>query len=322
MKLNLSTNRLVNVTLIVVFAFLAAEAYYLLTNGRFIGQKRVEQTFTAENVLPPIDSEAPDNLPYDQYQDARQLVQIKRDLKNGEWLAGGGVKLGWTMATAEGQFCDTCTITHTAGRIRSSSQYYIKLPSFQLNPQPYGHVGLTDSKFHVEGGQAYVRKWINDKVIQKSYGQHFTIRQVDEPVKFRYNSKENCVMIPVSSAAKNICNIILMVIGVLLIVYIFYLVGAFLKFIIDVSTGLTFTTQNVNRLKLIAFSLLSYPLITLLLVGLSRLIFSNYFTDDLMLNPAIWSGLWPLLIAGTVFLLLFKAFKQGQTLKLENDLTV
>ena len=97
---------------------------------------------------------------------------------------------------------------------------------------------------------------------------------------------------------------------------------AFLKFIVDVSKGFSFTSENVFRLKLISLSLLGFPIVSFLLNLLMYPVFSSYFTDDVVLNTRAWSNDWIIIVVGIVFLLLFKAFRQGKKLKDEQDLTV
>jgi hypothetical protein len=321
MKFKYSTNRLVNATIIIVVIFLVIQFYFLFTHTSMPMVNYDSDTYTVNNLLKPIDPMISTDLPYNKYLELERNVQRRRALKNGEWLGGSGSNFGWFMATTDGQFCDTCSIKNYTG-IEGIKQSYLKLPGWQIRPSKREHYGLVHTEFYVEHGQSYVRKFVTTKVKKTNKGHHYTVNQIDEPVKFRYNSNDNCIMIPVSASVKDTCTAILMVCGILLFIYILYLIAAFLKFIIDVSKGLSFTTSNVNRLKLIAFSLLGFPVAMFLLTLLSRLLFHSYFTDDVMLNSDVWSKSWPGLCAGFVFLLLFKAFRQGKALKEENELTV
>jgi hypothetical protein len=97
---------------------------------------------------------------------------------------------------------------------------------------------------------------------------------------------------------------------------------AFLNFIFDLSKGLAFTENNIWRLKLIAISLILYPIVGFVVNWLLRLIFYSYFTPDVVMNWNVWSGWWKPIGMGLTFFLLYRAFSQGKTLKEEQDLTV
>lgn len=320
-KFKFNTNRLVNAAIIIVVIFLVAQIYFLFTHTSKPMMNYDSETYTVNNTLKPIDPYISTDLPYGKYLEVQRNMQRSRALKNGEWLGGSGSSLGWFIATTDGFFCDTCSVKNYIG-IEGVKQSYLKLPGWQLRAAKPEHYGLAHNQFYVEHGQSYVRKFVtvNDKKTAK--GHHYTVNQVDEPVKFRYNSTDNCIMIPVSASVKDTCTTILLVFGISLYIYVFYLIAAFLKFIIDVSRGLSFTTNNVKRLRLIAFSLLGFPVVMLLLTLLTRLLFNSYFTSDIVLNSDVWSKTWPGLSVGFVFLLLFKAFRQGKALKEEHELTV
>ena len=325
MKINFNTNRAVNIFIIAVAALICVLLYFKsfnVTHTPIPFIKDHNETYTAEQVLEPFDPNISTDLPHNKYLNLTRLAKVKRALKNGEWLTGTGASFGWVMGTTNGWFCDTCTITPERFNEQGKQQFYLKLPGWKLNPQPNGYTNLAPSEFHVEHGQSYVRKFISSKVLQKSNGKHYTVHQVDEPVKFRYDSQSDCMMIPVTVSIKEFCTVMLLVFICTLITYFLYLIATFLKFIIDVSRGLSFTTNNVKRLRLIAYSLLGLPVLMLLLTLCTRLIFNSYFTSDIVLNSGAWSNSLQELCAGIVFLLLFKAFKQGKALKEELDLTV
>jgi len=177
--------------------------------------------------------------------------------------------------------------------------------------------------FYVKNGQSYIRKTVYDHIVKNKKGAITgDVHHADVPVKFRYNRLKSCLMIPVTEHTKSIWNYIIGTLGIAMALYFLYLVSAFLKFILDLSKGLSFTAKNIQRLKLISFSLLAYIPIVLLLNLVMRFIFRSYFTDDVIINPEIWEGWWKVIGVGIVFLLLFRAFKQGKELKDEQELTV
>lgn len=85
---------------------------------------------------------------------------------------------------------------------------------------------------------------------------------------------------------------------------------------------LVFTDENIFRLQVLAYTLTGFPILLFLLTLLTRLIFSSYFTEDVVLNTARLYPLWITMHVGIIFLLLLNTFKQGKALKDEQDLTV
>lgn len=85
---------------------------------------------------------------------------------------------------------------------------------------------------------------------------------------------------------------------------------------------LVFTDQNIFRLQVLAYTLTGFPIFLFLLTLLMRLIFSSYFTEDVVLNTARLYPWWITMHVGIIFFLLLNTFKQGKALKDEQDLTV
>jgi hypothetical protein len=239
-------------------------------------------------------------------------------LKNGD-AGGSGVQFG-CVGTTSSTYCDTCGKSWYMKQISPDAnheRYYIKLFGWTI---PQSNWGLTadepDSvQFHVEHGQSYIRKNLK-------FSKLHLVRVADVPVKFCYNSRNNCLMIPVSKSTEKAITIILLVAICLAIAYMFYLIAGFFKFVFDLSKGLCFTDENLRRLKLIAFSLFIFPIFLLLVNFLLKLIFHSYFTSDVIFKSDIWSQSWKPILMGITFLALWNAFRQGKKLMDEQELTV
>jgi hypothetical protein len=334
MKIKISTNMLVNGLIIsfVIFnsAIIIASIYFTSSNTIYHTNDVPSDTYTWSNHLPAIDPEVPDSLPYFEYLKLKEKINRTRQLRNGEFYGLGGFQWDGLISMGGGRLCDTCTINHdmlcdtcTKWDIPGIKQYYIKLAGWKLNRSTFVQYSSDSVKFYVEHKQSYVRKAIVDKVSLKKNGtKDYLVHEADVPVKFRYDSQENCIMIPISKTVRDILNPVMLVIGILITLYYFYLIAAFLNFIIDVSKGLSFTKKNIHRLRLIAFSLLGFPVLAFLLNLLLPVIFHSYFTEDVVFNIQGWKNDWIMMGIGIVFLLLFKAFRQGKILKEEQDLTV
>ena len=330
MKLN--TNLLINMLVIgfIVFALVICYMSYYFTTGNK-GYKQApdknHDSYSYINNLPDVDPPISTDLPYNQYQQLKNRLSIVRQLRNGEFIGAGGVQIGEVVGTGGGILCDTCTINHNLKSFLDFEKYpiqhYIHLYGWKLNTATNDPWNPDPVMFYVEHRQSYVRKRIVEKSITEKNGdkQHL-LRQVDVPVKFKYDTQQNFIMIPVSKSGWYIGNTIIVCVLVLLVTYVLYLIAAFLKLIVDVSKGLSFTVKNVFRLKIIGFSLLGFPVIAFLLNLLMKPIFYNYFTDDVVLNNKIWMNDWKIMSVGIIFLLLYKAFRQGKKLKDEQDLTV
>lgn len=317
---------------VVIFysAIIIASIYFTSSNRMYHTNDVPGDTYTWSNHLPAIDPEVPDSLPYFEYLKLKEKINRTRQLRNGEFYGLGGFQWDGLICMGGGRLCDTCTINHdmlcdtcTKLDIPGIKQYYIKLTGWKLKRSTFVQYSSDSVKFYVEHKQSYVRKAIVDKVSFKKNGtKDYLVHEADVPVKFRYDSHENCIMIPISKTVSDILNPVMLVIGILITLYYFYLVAAFLNFIIDVSKGLSFTQKNINRLRLIALSLLGFPVLAFLLNMLMPVIFHSYFTEDVVFNIQSLSNDWKMMGIGIVFLLLFKAFRQGKLLKDEQDLTV
>ncbi|MBK0379643.1 DUF2975 domain-containing protein [Mucilaginibacter segetis] len=309
MKVKINTNFLVNsIVTIIVILLLIYFAVIILGTSQSVSDDIV---YVTEDYLKPIEPVVSDSLPYSEYKELSKKAEKIRDLKNGDWLHFGGIGIAEVIGTGGAMYCDTCTMANTTD-IPGVKQDYILLHGWTLKPESWIY---DDIVFHIENGQSYIRKTVKDK---RKYG----FKRVDVPVKFRYSRTDDCLMIPISSSLKMILNIVLGVIEFSIFIYMFYLIAAFLKFIVDISKGLPFTDSNLRRLKLIAVSLIAFPIITFLLNYVVRVIFNNYFTPDVAAKIGVWGSWWRFMITGIIFLMLFKAFKQGKTLKEEQDLTI
>ncbi|WP_214072052.1 DUF2975 domain-containing protein [Mucilaginibacter sp. dw_454] len=328
MKFKFSTNLLVNIVIIAfvgLLVFTWASFYFGPKSFTGTGYLNKNEGYSY-SLLKPFDQEIPDSTTYRKYDSLKQEKEAVRLFRNGVWPHEGGPMFAWFLATDGGLICDTCTVYRPLDHGKfmpdpGTRQYYIKLPAWQLKSQDYGRPYFAP-QFHVEHSQSYVRKFLSDKVLKKGNGTDHSLEQVDVPVKFRYNSKDNVMLIPVSSGTKHFVSGLLFGLIALFGGWFYYLVASFLKFIIDISKGLTFTAKNVNRLRLIGFSLIGFPVLMMVLPFVARLIFSSYFTDDIVLKKEVWNQSWQMLSAGIVFLLLFRAFSQGKALKEEQELTV
>jgi hypothetical protein len=279
--------------------------------------------------LKPFDPPIPDSLEQSKtlYNKIKDSLTLIRDFKNADFPGASSTSGLLYLGTSGTVYCDTCSIQlffngkHNESQIR----YGIKLLGWEVKEAKSGEFFSTDSVvFHIEHNQAYLRKCaIVSPAIKNKDGSLFhKIGMVDEPVKFRYDRRDQCLIIPVNKTVKNTMDVIFLGVGIGLASFFLALTGTFIVFIIDLSNGLAFTDKNILTLQRIAITLLVYPVATFLFNLLIRLIFNSYFTSDVVLKNDVWDGSWKIIALGIVFLMLWKAFKQGKRLKDEQDLTV
>jgi len=328
MKIKWSTNLVVNVVIIgfvmIVIALLIPEfaSVRSTTIADPIGSTVIDEV-NSDNVK-PIDANISDTVRYGEYKEMKDSIRRMRDLKNGVSPSSGGSTAGF-IGTSSGRSCDTCSLWWLNTHFRDiHEQHYVVLPGWKLKLATTDWGANTDDsvKFFVEHGQAYVRKAINTYTKMKDGSTYHTMHIKDIPVKFRYDDKAQNLLIPVSIKTKNVVSIIAWCVLIFILVYFLYLVAAFLKFVLDLSKGHAFTDENVKRLLVIALSLLIAPVLILILNLIMRFIFRDYFMPDVISKTSSWKDSWQEPFVGIVFLLLYRAFRQGKKLKDEHDLTV
>lgn len=325
MKMKFNTNVIVNIVIIIiVVAYTIPFVIMMLSRHSSHNSGKGNVSW---DIPKPIDSPVSMALPYYKYIALRDSIKTIRNLKNENMSNAAGFELGYVIGTTGNYvLCDTCTIKdyiYSVKHSNNNTQYFIKLPGWGLKSADNDYYYDDSVRFFREHNKAYIRKAIWYKSTQNKDGSIYKqFHYVDIPVTFGYDQRHQSLLIPVSKSTRNVVNILLGICTFMFCFYMLYLLSAFLKFIADLSKGFSFTDKNVNRLRLIALSLLIYPCVLFLLTMLMRLIFYRYFIPDVTLNQNLLKYTWKPLVLGIVFLLLYRAFRQGKLLKDEQDLTV
>jgi hypothetical protein len=329
MKVN--TNKLINgiiIAFVLLFAISAGLSFYLTAGpsektaqNQVVPDKTIYPTDSITYDLKPIAQDDLDDADYFKVKQKKDNALFIRSLRNGDCDAGG-VEMDFIGAKS-GLLCDTCSMNWffiAGGKDMTAHRVdYVKLNGWGIKGTSLHNGSL---KFHVTNHTNFIRKVEYVIPVVKTQSGGRLVHEVDEPVKFRYNEKDKCLLIPVSKTTERFVSVILCITGISAAFYSLYLVACFLKFIVDISKGQPFTVENVKRLKIIAFSLLIYPFATFLLNLLCGLIFYSYFSEDVVLNGKPWDSSWKLICLGLVFLALYNAFRQGKKLKEEQDLVI
>jgi len=327
MKIKLEARWTVGLFIFSYIAYIVILAVLGLPNPVY---KSSPQYVKYDNDLKPIDPIIPDSISYRKYNELKDSIKTIRQLKNGDFFGANSVYFLTILGTGGNIECDTCSLkwfNHTYSQPEHdkilNTIYCIELQSWKLNyKSDLDRAWTRDSvQFYVEHGQAYIRKFIINKQFSKDMNNRL-YRMVNVPVKFRYNVSNQCVMIPVSKTVKHTMDIVLGILDFLFFGYLLILIGYFIGFVIDLSKGLAFTNKNLRTLKRIAYTLLAIPFAELLLNLLLRLIFRSYLTSDVVLNIDVINGYWKFLMFAIIFLMIYRAFRQGKVIKDEQDLTV
>lgn len=317
MQSKLNTDKLVNISVIAIVLFMLTVKVLNIFSSRYSGVMNSVTTYDGGS-RPGFS--LPDTIPHNQYVNKQRKYQALQDLRNGDWPSSGTIC--WIIGAFESLQCDTCMENIEQVHSNSIKQYYLALPGWHLKANPIKDIFVDSAMFYVKNGQGYVSTPVITKQKIHAHSRSLTVKYKDVAVKFRYNRRQDFVMIPVSQQVYNILYGVVMVVGILLATWLLYMVLEFIKFTIAISKGYIFTNRNVFRLKLIALTLLGLPTATFLLNWLLGVAFNNYFAGTVIMKPVVWQYWWILLSSGCVFLLLYKAFRRGAMLKEENDLTV
>ncbi len=286
-------------------------------------------------ILKPIDDwRIPDTIPYNKYNKLKDSLTSMRDLKNGDCLTynwrkfaylGTQVSLACDTCTYEwlkrkrpvwlmlGVSCDTCINKLYDGHV----QYYIKLYAWSIKNREW--LGDDDCVFYVKNSQGYLRESFEDTTKNRLASGRIYLDDV--PVKFRYSDKDDALLIPVSKRGANLFDLTCRALVILYAVGLLVLLYVFIRFIYDMSKG-TFTRKNVVRLRFLSVVIVSYPVMVILVNLLMKLLFHNYFTEDIVLKDVLWTDAWDALPLGILFSLLYLAFSRAVALQEEHDLTV
>ena len=263
------------------------------------------------------------NIPANQYYELKEKMQKVRQMKNGDYFNGWSIGFNGVIGTGENYECDTCTINYDENFIPGKKIYSLSLQGWKLNSTSLPHPGLDSVIFYVENGQSYIRKSIvSPPFANKDGSTGYQIYEKDIPVKFRYSHNLRWLRIPISKATATILKPIFITLQIMVAIGWLYLIFLFLQFIIDLTKGRTFTEKNIRRLKIIAYCLVAYPAIIILLNLFIRLIFNSYFTSDVVFNTDRLYRWWLIIHVGFIFLLLVNAFIKGKSLQDEQALTV
>lgn len=330
MKIKFTSGLIVNVIIIGVIVFVLAGFLLLYYSSArsytSTASSNDDQMVSIYNSPRPIDEVIPDSIPFSRYKRLTDSVTTLRKLRNGDMFNASSNSSFGLFGTSSSNYCDSCNLKFHKGATPAfydsnlPVQYYLKLSGWKLK-----QTFFPDSvRFYVNNGQSYLRKLLVDSTRKEKNGSVEKIANYhDIPVLFRYSREGDCILIPIKKSTKETFQTIFTVLGLITIIYLmFFIAGGFIKFLIDVYRGQTFTLKNVKRLKLIAISLIIYPVFMFLLNLAMPLVFHRYFTSDIELNKISWADSWQTLATGIVFLLLYKAFRNGKKIKEEQDLVI
>ena len=265
------------------------------------------------------DSNVPDSIGYNEYNRLRDSIVTMRDLRENNFLFDGDVSMTPILYMRSAINCDTCSLSwfYEHGAFvgdTSKRAYFILLSGWKI----------TTEKQQFLWGDSDIFKTDNNKYVLNTDKPYFkkVNPRYNAPSDVRYSKQHKCVMIPISKTAYGVISLSFEVFALATVILALFLISGFINLILDLAKGLSFTTQNLKRLKRISYALIILPLFIFVLNLLLRLLFNKYLDGDVELDPEIWAHTWRIVAVGIIFYALFEAFKQGKKLKDEQDLTV
>jgi len=284
-------------------------------------------------VLPPIDRPISDTVASPvHWKFLKDSLAYVRDLTNGDLTF---YKPGLSFAgldTYMSGWCDHCEILalpgdHDAFLLKHPSentiQFSIRLLDWTIDEFPKWQTGDT-VVFYRKKGQGYLRTTCNNsKQLYRVNAKLVTnMHIIDRAVPFGYNAAANCITIPTDQRIWYFLAYLLRGLSILSIGFAVILMFNFILFCIDVLRGNTFVPRNFKRLKLIAISLIVYPLCMLVIDLAMPIIFSRYYTAGIVFKAASSIKWLIILAAGLLFYVFYRVFSAGQNLKREHDLVI
>jgi len=202
-------------------------------------------------------------------------------------------------------------------------KYYLELPGYQLDK---------DANWYSEDGKNFLKYVIWDTTYESYNGGkgkkgHYEKNEVMFRFKKNGDNKNQTTGKVQIAVPKPVYYAFYAIVGILVLLCLYFFLKIFISFpfafIIEISKGEIFTQRTIDRLYFSGWLTLLFPLGTLVLKLIFRILFYKYFTAEVTLN---WIGhildSWPFLLVGFLILATATAFKKGYELQKENELTV
>lgn len=205
-------------------------------------------------------------------------------------------------------------------------EYYIVLKGFRLNDHRYFFRDRgTDFVFNSAGKKpswaktdtAVDRLRFHDKIDKLFLANSYR-------VPFRYDYWNEIILIPVSKKAYNTFDVINIITGIIVGIYILVLfINVPYRIIRNIALGRAFDVRTIRLVDFLAYNFLLFPFIVFFYRCLTFLIARNYITSDLKFTA--WKELFgsgAILYIGLILFALGVALKKGFKLQREQDLTI
>jgi hypothetical protein len=241
---------------------------------------------------------------FKELEDKRQFIKSRQEFSNT--ASGSGfeiVAFGIRSLSA----CDTCLV---AGNLsRAPSLYYLVLSGYYLDPQTACY--SWNGKNYMSRGE------------QKEF-QEVPFRYSFSDYAERLSNKKGAVLIPIAKKTFDILYPVFVVFFVGSGLFLFFIYFSLpLSILIRISNGQVFTDRNIRQLRWLAWALVAPTFIILALKYALATLFHKELPAEV--HPSFLSAFeystLPFIAALVVFAVLI-AFKEGQNLQKEQDLTI
>lgn len=320
LKSNLAIYILWIVSFIVVASFfIFIEIVFYQDNGHKVVSKGGSiSSASYKDTLKPIDEEIPTSLPYYKYNRLKDSINYVRYLKNGANRSAVFSPFGGAMSL---QFVMNKDIDHKKSRfdqfsIEALNSYFYIIKGWKMKSNE--NLSFGDYTYYVENGVPYFRKY----VLKSIKGTHSNMEMTEKRLNYFYEKNDKIILIQIS---KNTYTFAQFTSIFLMFVFAFFsLVSVLLAFKIlyNISRGKVFIEENIKMLRQATFITILIPLLFILISLCQKLIFYQYFDDNVVLNIDFYKVSVKSLFVGLAVSILYSVFKRGFNIQQENDLVV
>jgi hypothetical protein len=194
--------------------------------------------------------------------------------------------------------------------------YFIALKEYNLDE---------DSRFFIQDGNynlAYVQ-W--DRIQKTENGSNRWGHYERKRIPVRYSAKNKTVFIPITKGQYSVISVVLYICSFASLFFFAYvIIGLPVQVLINIAKGKAFTRKNVHNLKLIAYFIAGFILLTITIHYLLHYFLRSRIPTDFQINSSATSvsSLLPWIIAVIALYIIAKAFERGCNLQEEQNLTI
>jgi hypothetical protein len=267
--------------------------------------------------LKPIDEKISTTLSYDKYKSLNDSINFIRLKKNGELNSGVYSPFGGATSL---KFAMDKDIDHKSFSdqlsFKAPDSYFYVVKGWTI--RTHNNSSFGDNAYYVKNAVPYLRKY----VIKSTKGTHTNWEMKDDKLNYFCTHDDKTILIPIS---KNTYTFTQYTSALFMFVFVFFLLVTLLlaiKILYNISRGKVFIKENIAMFRQATFITMLIPLLFIFISLCQKLIFYNYFDDNVVLNIDFYKDQVKSLFVGIAVSILYSVFKRGFNIQQENDLLV